>query len=81
MKRLKRKKLESDLNDLLTEGKLRSQAPDEEAVTQLIPKYELRIQAIKDPIKQETEIIQRYVKETNEKYLRYVEDTPKKTDE
>jgi hypothetical protein len=81
MKRLKRRRVESDLNDLLKEGKLDTQKPDEEAVNQLIPKYEMRIQAIKDPIKEETEMVQKYVKETNERYLRYVEDDTTKTDE
>jgi hypothetical protein len=81
MKRLKRRRVENDLNDLLTQGKLHSQKPDEEAVNELIPKYEIRIQTIKDPIKVETEMVQKYVKETNERYLRYVEDSTKKTDE
>jgi hypothetical protein len=81
MKRMKRKKLENDLNDLLTEGRLRSQEPDEEAINQLIPKYEMRTQASKDPIKIETEIVQKYVKETSDRYLRYTEKRTNETDE
>lgn len=81
MKRLRRKKVESDLNDLLTAGRLRSQEPDEEAINQLVPKYEMRTQTSKDPIKLETEIVQKYVKETKDRYLRYTEKSTNKTDE
>lgn len=73
MKNNNKKKIEEDLNQLLTEGELNKENSDKRVVKDLSPKYEIRIHAEKDPIKEETEIIQKTVRETNEKYLRYVE--------
>jgi hypothetical protein len=76
MKKNQSTRVENDLNTMLTEGKLNYNKPVEEAINQLIPKYEVRIQATQDPIKEETKMIQKYVKETKERYLRYVEEEP-----
>jgi hypothetical protein len=66
--------IEEQFAHLLNEGDLVANSPEEEAVNQLIPPYESRIKVEKDPIKEETKIIQRYAAETNDKYLKYIRD-------
>jgi hypothetical protein len=73
MKKNDKRKIEEDLNQLLTEGELNKEEPDKRVIKDLSPRYEIRIQAEKDPIKEETEIVQRTVIETNKRYLKYVE--------
>lgn len=73
MKKEDRKKIEDDLNHLLTEGELNKQQTEKKVIKNLTPRYEIRIQAEKDPIKEETKLVQKTVVETNERYLRYVE--------
>lgn len=70
----KKKRLETGLIYLLREGKQIKAEPQEEALKNLIPPYESRVQAEKDPIKEETKIVQKYIKETNKKYLDYLKD-------
>lgn len=86
MKKDEKKKIEEDLHSLLTEGDLEQQDIAKKVINTLIPIHEIRVQAEKDPIKEETEIVQKTVVETSERYLRYVdneekEDNQDKTDE
>ena len=64
--------IEENLITLLHEGKMDGEPPDEEAVKHLLPRYESRTQAVKDPIAEETKIVKQYIEETNKKYLDYV---------
>jgi hypothetical protein len=66
-----KKNLEENLANLLEQGELEERDSKKEALKKLVPPYESRIQVDKDPIREETKIIQKYITETNEKYLRY----------
>lgn len=77
MKKDEKKKIEEDLHSLLTEGDLEQQDIAKKVINTLIPRHEIRVQAEKDPIKEETEIVQKTVVETSERYLRYVDNEEK----
>lgn len=73
IKKDEKKKIEEDLHSLLTEGDLEQQNIGEKVINNLIPRHEIRVRAEKDPIKEETELVQKTVVETNERYLKYVD--------
>jgi hypothetical protein len=64
----KKDKLEQKVAHLLTEGEIKTDDPKEAAVNHLSAKYEVRIQAVKDPIAAETEIYRTLAEEVDERY-------------
>ncbi|MBB6637996.1 hypothetical protein [Cohnella thailandensis] len=64
-------KAELELARRLTEGDMESGDPEEEAVTKLSPKWEVRIQSERDPVAEETALYRRMAKEADGRYGSY----------
>ncbi|MGF9700713.1 hypothetical protein [Paenibacillus sp. MABNR03] len=68
------KELERRLSDMLTEGEMEESGDTDKRERQLIPpKYEVRIQAERDPIAQETLLYRNMAREVDDRYDRYLE--------
>ncbi|PYI52979.1 hypothetical protein [Paenibacillus flagellatus] len=67
-----KEQLEQDLADALTEGEMAGSDPDEAALHRLSPRYEVRSQAERDPIVEETKAIRRMAKEVDDRYDDYM---------
>ncbi|NUU75607.1 hypothetical protein [Paenibacillus xylanilyticus] len=68
------KELERRLSDMLTEGEMEESGDTDKRERQLIPpKYEVRIQAERDPIAQETLLYRNMAREVDDRYDRYLD--------
>ncbi|WP_434748113.1 hypothetical protein [Paenibacillus amylolyticus] len=68
------KELERRLSDMLTEGDMEASSDVEERKRQLIPpKYEVRIQTVRDPIVEETLKFRTMARELDDRYDRYLD--------
>lgn len=65
------KKIEEELVQKLTEGELQSEEPDEAAVKKLPPQTEIRIQAVLDPVVDETRRFRQMAQEVDDRYAKY----------
>ncbi|WP_409341254.1 hypothetical protein [Paenibacillus sp. MBLB4367] len=64
----KKSELEQHLSEALSEGELKADDPGETAVKRLSAKYEIRIQAAKDPVREETERYRQMASEVDDRY-------------
>ncbi len=67
-----KKEWEQSVCHTLAEGEMERIDPGEAAVDRLIPKYEIRIKAEKDPIAEETRIIRNMAEEIDGRYDEYM---------
>lgn len=67
-----KERLEQDLADALTEGDMAGKDPDVAALRRLSPRYEIRSQAERDPIVEETKIVRGIVREVDDRYDDYI---------
>lgn len=70
----KQERVEEALERTLTTGKADQPTPEEGARATFNTRYEIRIRAEKDPIREETLLIRRMAKEPDGKYDRYAEE-------
>ena len=54
-------KVTNKLNDQLTDGEMATDNVNDEAISQLLPTYQLPINAKQDHIQEETRIIEQYI--------------------
>lgn len=59
---------EAELAKRLTEGPLEGEAPEQEAVARLSPRWEVRIQSESDPVAEETAQYRKLAKEVDDRY-------------
>ena len=59
---------EAELAKRLTEGPMDAEAPEQEAVARLAPRWEVRIQTEHDPVAEETTKYRKLAKEVDEQY-------------
>ncbi|MBB6731274.1 hypothetical protein H7C18_10180 [Cohnella sp. CBP 2801] len=59
---------EAELAKRLTEGPMDGEAPEQEAVARLSPRWEVRIQSERDPVAEETTKYRKLAKEVDDRY-------------
>ncbi|RAV19797.1 hypothetical protein [Paenibacillus contaminans] len=69
----KRNMLEQQLIEMLSEGEMKTDDPKESAVKRIHPKYVMRIQTEKDPVREETELYRQMAKEVDDRYDKRLE--------
>lgn len=72
MEQTGKERLEHDLADALTEGEMAEKDPDVAALRRLSPRYEIRTQAERDPIVEETKIFRSIAREADDRYDDYM---------
>lgn len=63
--------LERQLSELLTDGDMQGELPEQEAPHKLSPRYEIRVRAKHDPIAEETRKIRQIADEIDDRYDQY----------
>lgn len=74
-------RLEQDLANALTEGEMAEKEPDVAALRRLSPRYEIRTQAERDPIVEETILFRGIAREIDDRYDRYLSKTNAKDED
>ena len=64
----KARSAEELLAERLTEGEQEADAPEVEAVRRISPRYEVRIQAERDPVAEETKLYRTLAREVDDRY-------------
>lgn len=64
--------VEARLAEMLAEGDMEKREPEAEAPRRLSPRYEVRIEAERDPVAEETEVYRSMAEEVDDRYDRYV---------
>lgn len=75
--RNKTEQLERQMSEVLTEGEMRREDPDQAARRQLPYRYEYRVQAQTDPIVEETLRYREMAEEADDRYDAYMEQASK----
>ncbi|MBN3524889.1 hypothetical protein [Paenibacillus apiarius] len=81
--REERKRLESELSGILTEGEMETEDQNEAVRRRLPPRTEIRVQTSIDPIVEETRAYRKMAKEVDDRYDGYLSrvNDKKKTEE
>lgn len=64
--------MEQQLSELLTSDEADREDPEAEARKKLPPRYEIRVQAERDPIVEETKKYRKIAKEVDDRYDKYM---------
>lgn len=75
-----KKSLEETMTEALEQGEMRRKDPEQSAVERLLPRYEIRVKAAKDPIVEETGIYRGMAEEVDDRYETYLDSIPKDPD-
>jgi hypothetical protein len=73
MEQNQKQQIEQGLAQALTDGEMKKRDPAAQAVEKLSPRYEIRTQAERDPIVEETKIIRGIVREADDRYDAYMD--------
>lgn len=67
-----KEQVEQNLANALTEGEMAGKDPDVAALRRLSPRYEIRTQATRDPILEETNLFRSIAREVDDRYDAYM---------